>query len=400
MLDLYWGEFLISPIPLHLSLNYCSDKCSYCFANLGNPGRRANLQPIMNLLADYPNRTTPVAKLLQAGYPVCVSNLVDPLALSNVEQAMPIMKLITALGIGVQVQTKGGRQRDVDELLSFLPPSVFYVSIAMQDDDLRAKIEPNAPSIDHRLQLLRQLSASGHRVVVGLNPLVPEWLPDPVPLLEAVREAGATGVWVERLHLSVRQQAAMTERERQVVGEPALRRARLRGPDKSELNHFNQARRQAADLGLECFSIGQGISSTFFAPYEQTYPTFPTMQGFINQCHAEGVGRMISFADFCAYFEPKLPSWSGNISHYIGAVARAVGREDRGGQKLPATANYRDILRLIWQDRRIRQCPVRYECFGWAAERGADGWVQLVDEEGLPYLRFVPGGVSDYYTAV
>ncbi len=399
MLDLYWGEFLITPIPLHLSLNYCSHKCGYCFANLNQPGRQVALQPIMNLLADYQKRDTPVAKLLTAGYPVCVSNLVDPLATSNVEASMPILRLMGELDIPVQIQTKGGKQRDVDELLSFLPPSVFYVSIAMTDDNLRAAIEPNAPTIPDRLNLLRQLSAHGHKVVVGLNPLVPGWLPDPRPLLEQVKAAGATGVWVERLHLSPRQQATMTPRERAAVGADPLARARLRGPDGVELSHFNQARSSATDMGLEVFSIGQGIRSLFFQPYEQTYPTFPTMQGFINLCHEGSFGgRLITFADFCSYFEPRLPAWSGNINHYIGAVARAVGREDRGGAKLPSPASYRDILRLIWSDRRIRQCPARYACFGWAFERQPSGQnIQLVDAEGLPLLVFVPSGMDDYF---
>lgn len=39
MLDVYYGEFLINPIPLELSLNYCSHKCAYCFANVNQPGR-------------------------------------------------------------------------------------------------------------------------------------------------------------------------------------------------------------------------------------------------------------------------------------------------------------------------------------------------------------------------
>jgi len=394
-LDPYWGEFLVSPIPMEASFDYCKYVCAYCFANLNQPGRKANLQAIMNLIAHCAERDTPAARLLRDGYPICISNKVDPFAPGNVQAAIPIMQVLTEIGVPLQIQTKGGRERDVDSLLSFLPPSVFYVSIAMLDDDLRRRIEPGAPRIGDRLRLLAKLSASGHRVVVGVNPLVPDWLPDPQPLLEQVQAAGAEGVWIERLHLSHRQIGRMKERERAAIGDAVLARARLRIPAPADRDALRRARETAGGLGLSVFSIGQPTVSDFFAPYEQLYPQlFPTMQGFVNHCAAEGwQDRLISFTDFCAYLEPQLPAWRGQIGHYIGAVARAVGRE----QKLPAVASYHDVLKIIWQDSRVRQCPARMACFAFAADWDGDGWLQLVDEAGLPLLKFMPGGTDDYF---
>jgi DNA repair photolyase len=61
LIEPYWGEFLISPIPLELSLNYCSHKCAYCFANLNDPKRTSDVKAIMRFLSDYLERETPQA---------------------------------------------------------------------------------------------------------------------------------------------------------------------------------------------------------------------------------------------------------------------------------------------------------------------------------------------------
>ena len=87
----YWGEFLVTPAPLELSLNYCSNACGYCFANLNEPDRRADMQALMRLLADYHDRSTYVAALLKAGYPTVVSNRTDPFANTNYRQTLAVL---------------------------------------------------------------------------------------------------------------------------------------------------------------------------------------------------------------------------------------------------------------------------------------------------------------------
>ena len=66
-LDTYWGEFLTSPAPMELSLNYCSHGCEYCFANINTPDRKADVKAILRLLRDYPTRAPVVASLLRSG---------------------------------------------------------------------------------------------------------------------------------------------------------------------------------------------------------------------------------------------------------------------------------------------------------------------------------------------
>lgn len=398
-LGVFWGEFLVSPVPAEASFNRCDWGCVYCFPNLNVPHRKTGIREMMKLLATYHERDTLAAWLLRERYPVCISNRVDPLASNNVGQALPVISILTRLGIPVQIQTKGGRERDVDELLDILPPTVFYVSIAMLDDDLRRRIEPGAPGITDRLKLLKRLSRRGHRLVVGVNPLVPEWLPQPGELISRLGDLGVEGIWVERLHLNHIQVGNMSGRERRAVGETLIKRAALRKPAAVEWAAQQAARGAAERLSLSYFSMGQPVASDFFAPYQALYPrTFPIMQDFINACYqGRYQGRLISFADFWAYFGPHLPDGEFALAHYIGTVAHSAMR---GDDRMPAKMSFKDLLRRIWRDRRINQCPARLLCFAWAGRWDGDGWIELVDDEGLPYLVFSAAGFDDYYTDV
>jgi len=74
MISAYKGEFLVSPIPLEIDLNYCSHKCNYCFANLNNPKRKANTNKIINQIKNCHNSKSIESYLLANGYPVLMSN--------------------------------------------------------------------------------------------------------------------------------------------------------------------------------------------------------------------------------------------------------------------------------------------------------------------------------------
>ncbi|MFH1058314.1 MAG: hypothetical protein V1797_06470 [Pseudomonadota bacterium] len=41
----YTGEYLVSPVPLHLDLDICSHACWWCFSRLNNPDRLADYGP-------------------------------------------------------------------------------------------------------------------------------------------------------------------------------------------------------------------------------------------------------------------------------------------------------------------------------------------------------------------
>lgn len=395
MLEPLWGEFLTSPIPLELSLHYCSHGCAYCFANLNKPERWADVAKIGRAIDGHLERTSVPARLLAECYPVLLSNKVDAFANSNSRDALMLIEKLVANDVPIAMQTRGGR--GIDEALAMMSPSVWYVSICQVDDALRNREEPGAPSLGSRYELIRKLRAAGHRVVIALNPLVPDWIPDPAVPLQLAKDAGVEGVWVEPLHLSSDQIGRMTSRERAAIGEPLLQLSRKRRAPSPWAAHRDLAMRLAEEIGLAPFAAGWHRPTSFWAPYEETYPMlFPTVQTLVNWAHAElAEGAVLDFATFEAWAVEHLPfpDEPANLTHYVGATAREVVRG------MPPAISYRDLLRIVWSEPRLSGCPARARCFAYAGRREGSGWTRYEDDHGMPLLVFTkdPAGFDDYW---
>lgn len=400
MLDSYMGEFLISPIPMELSLHYCSMSCPYCFANLNNRRRRADVPALLRLIEGFEERKTLVAHWLQAGYPICFSNRVDPFATSNIRDSLALIEAANRRGLRLQFQTRGAHERHTAamyEVIATLPyPAVWYLTIEMWDDAIRQQVAPAAPSIPSRWELVARLLSAGHTVVVGVNPVVEEWLPshDVARLMAVLKAFGVHGVWAERLHFSRRQVAAMSAREKAALGEAVIGRARERVIDPTDWVALNGVRQAALDAGLEVFSVGQPNRSNFFAPYHELYRTIPTMQDFINWCHdhLEG-GAWIAWEAFRDFFVPHLPAGTWPIDAYLGATTHQLWRTHHVAPQM----SYEQLLAIIWQEPRYKMCPARLPSFAYAAVETAAGWVRLTDEAGRPYLIWSPEGTHQHY---
>jgi DNA repair photolyase len=387
------GAFLMSPIPLELSFHWCSFACSYCFANLNTPRRRSNVTQLMNFLADYPQRSTLEATLLQQGYPVCLSNLTDMFAPSNYHTALPVIEILSDLGIPLHIQTRGtDRPAWREELLARIPPpAVWYISITTLDDTIRARIEPKAPTVASRLALIARLRRDGHTVVVGLNPLVPEWCGDPATLVATCQQAGAQGCWIERLHLNATQIAQMPARDQAALGTDLLARARKRAPAAPDRAVFDAARAAAQARGLPVYSYGQPTPSGFFDLYHQVYQgrTFATTQDVVNDCYqTHAQTRLLTFDEYARVLLPRLPDGVHPLDQYIGSTAHTLFQQTT----IPTRMSYREVLTLGWCYHQPKFSPVTLPCFAWAAQwdEAQGGWLRYTDEAGLPLLVFRP----------
>lgn len=374
-----------------------------CFSNLNSPSRRANVPSIMRLIADHQERQTPVAKLLQMRYPILFSNKVDPFALSNYQQSIPILETLTELGIPVAYQTRGGTGASAEalnEALEWLAPAVWYVSFNTLNDDLRRQLEPGTGTIEYRLELLTRLREAGHRVVVGLNPYVPEWMPHPRLFLEAMKAAGAEGVWMDALHLNRDQIEAMPERDKGKFSLPVMEAAKRRRPTPEEMEDYDKLHDLAGEAGIASYSMGYGRSTDFWRPYHETYANlFPTQQGLVNACY-----DTLKDGDILGYETWR--DWFASVPE-IGGMDNYIRAKASGGRLLPALLqsgelksgmSLQEVLRLVWKTPKIGICPARQPCFSYAGKRaGKDQWEQLVDDAGLPLLVFSRAGFSEYF---
>lgn len=399
-LEIYYGGLLYNACaPLEISMNWCSHNCACCFANLNNPNRTADVKQIWSSIANYRDRKTLVAHLMREKYPIVISNHIDPFAISNERITMPLLTMLCESEIPFTLQTRGGRK--FYEALEIIDkPIVFYCSIGSLNDELTAKTEPGAPPPSERLKMFEAALAKGHKMNVGINPLVPEWLPEPEILIDELAKMGVWGAWVAPMHLSHKQIKNISPDGLEALGPEVIHQSLYHKKHPELQEHCDRTIAAAQNAGLQTYNNQQGGISYYFKPYAEIYEkTYPLMQGFVNLCHAQlKEGQPIYFSQFEHYFARKLPAGVWDIGHHIYAHVRAssgVFKNDPVSNRM----TYSELLRRLWRDASISLCPVYTECFTFAADLNPnDTWTLWTDEEGLPILLFYPNGATDICT--
>lgn len=386
----YVGDFLTSPIPLQLSFNWCSHACSYCFANLNSPNRSFDLKEFQAQLKNmYSNNSLP-SVLLREKYPVLISNLVDPFATSNYGVAVPVMEMMTNMGIPIMVQTRGGR--GVNDVLSFLPRSVWYISIPMLNDDIRKKVEPAAPSIESRLQLIDQLKAAGHEILIGICPTLPEFLPDKdsYKLLDIIKAKGVHGIWLAQLHFNIKQMRVMPQRSKDCLGEALIKKG-LKNSKVIEDSYFDfmdNIKEYALSIGLEVEGMSHGNKNHFFRPFYSIYKkTFPSIYNFINWCHeTKSDDEPVYFKEFEKIMSQGFVRGAFNVSPYMRCMSKNLDDEMRATEGYKQTFHW--LLQLCWNEERMRRMLNRYWTFAVSVNYDGKEMDFNYDEEGNIYYHF------------
>jgi DNA repair photolyase len=393
-LDPYYGGFLNSPIPLELSLNYCSHSCHFCYANLNSSKRTVDITQIMGLISQFRERNSFAARLLQLGYPVMCSTHVDFFAKSNEEIAMVLLEMLSELEIPVQIMTKGGDR--FIEAVSTLKPSVIYFSFSTLDDELASVTEPGAPLPSDRLKMIRKAQEYGHRIVGGINPCVPDWIGDPFVFVSALQSTGVEGVIIQPMHLNNRQIQAMNVEAIAALGETVLKQAKRKDRDKDVAYILKATNTAARSIGLSVYRVGQAIKSNYYEPFKAIYPKlYPTLQDFVNYCYEENKDpdEPIYWKEFRDFFVPLFPDGVFPLRNHLSACQNKYWCA-KWNDRIPKNMTYEALLRWCWQLNDIAYSPVNALGFRWAArsatENDTPGWYEYVDPENMPILLFRP----------
>lgn len=393
---LYGGEFLISPAPLHLDMNWCSHACFYCFANLNRPDRRLDLSflsPLLKALSSAEKEPTVIQWLARRGYPVLVSNTVDPFAVSNYMQFMEIHSALKSVGVRFMYQTKGGNESAVETALSD-EPTTFYVTVSSDDDAIIKANEPGAPLFAQRVELIMEAKRRGHHVILGINPYVPQWWNDIDGFVQSMLDNGVKHAWVQPLHLSRIQVAAMQEsiRKRNAnLVDYAMKKSK---PDETDIHFFiESARRQ----GMKVIGDGTPDNDFWRAHFDTGAPFWPTLIGWFDHLDQVGAGLPVEFGldDFAKWCDVGAPS---QLSVYKELV-QPFGRSIRNKQKTdPSRAHHdkprsiREVIDVMWHIFDY-QTPLRH--FRIAVASCDQGRVIYTDDAGRPIFVYVPSGSYD-----
>lgn len=405
-LDVYWGGLLLnSSLPLEVQLNYCSHSCSYCFGNLNTPDRRTKWTQITNLLDELHQTTesgefkrkTYAAELLRDGYPVIISNHVDPLATSNAFQALPLIERLQQENIPVSIMTKFGKRKDTEAFFDLLDkPIALYVSLSTLDPKIVRDCEPGAPLPDDRLHWISEAVGRGHSVTVGINPIIPGWIYDPEKMVQLIAETGAQAICTGKIHLSKKQIANMPDKSRERFGEYALD-CGLNHRKHPELKALYQRVIDAIDaVGIPRYSAQDGHYSEYFEHERKPYQkTLPVMQDFVNHCHkTKQAGDLVYWQEFRDFFVPKLPEGERSLRDHLNAIVLPVALY---GKNIPQRMDYETLLWHCWQHTETIVCPANVDCFAWAGDivnPRRNQWITVTDDEQLPILVFLPEGTN------
>lgn len=390
MIKLYKGEFMLSPAPVEIDLNYCSHKCVYCFANLNNPKRKANLKQIINVLNSKENN--PIAYFINNGYPVLFSNLVDPFASSNYKMSIPLIEIMEEKGISIAYQTKGGKG---SEILNEVSKSSVYVTIT-SDNGQSEMHEPNAPKILDRIKFIETLIKNGHSVTVGVNPYIPEWFNDVKSFIKLMKSIGVYGLWFQPLHLNRDQVSAMNQKEKTSFDSHVKNGLSRKYFFEISSKIDAEIMAMCKDVGIHFFSNTKTTESKFFDNFKKVYKnSLPTYQDFFNHLlKTKKNNERVYFNEFEKLIISKLP----NISHssFQGYLFND-GFMIKKFKKIPKVISLKDVLKLYWQEENCFKFIGDNDMLSFLATETDIKYEKVLDDNNMSIYLFNNNGFENYY---
>ena len=376
----YTGEYLVSPVPLHMGLNWCTHGCFYCFANLNRPGRRADYASIQQFLGKVQRNKAGkdiAAMLALAGHPIMASNDSDPFAKSNGEQNLALMDAMMERGLHFSFQTRGGD--GAIPMLERHRPTMVYISFTTDMESVRKQAEPGAPSFEARKELALAAKANGHHVVAGINPFFPPWWNNIEGFLEWLAENDIRHAWIGEPHLNYMQERAMKPAvQKRFADEIVYFKAgqTLRPPSWPVLREL------CDEVGINTFTGTTSAHGKFWQPYfDLGYPQWPTLEGWFDHLRERGQAVAFTFDAFNAWADTTAGFASSGWKDYISGIGRSlrnVGVDQKAG-------TLTEVHEFMW---RLHEFPTRLRHDDIFI--GTQGGHLAADEQGRFVLVYAP----------
>lgn len=396
MLEPFKGELFIHPAALDYSGNTCSNACAYCFASLRAEERRAQVRKLSNLCLGKSAGSSHTDWLFNQGYPICVSNKSDPFATSNRDNTGVVLQLLDMIPNGVFFQTKGlSKGVDYSLLDGFKKQNVvMYITIDTLDDGICKRIEPGAPLPRSRIELAKYAKSRGWEVIIGLNPLVKEWMPESslVALEDELYASGINRYLMMPLSLNGKDVEGMSATRRGRFEDSVIKSAIEH--DEAWLHWNEQYWRMNHKPGIHAYSVNGWrpchMDDLACAKLGKHMNSVQHFVDFAWDENAKSGKTVFSFQDFVAVMTDGNPEmWTyenGDIYKYIMCVNRAVWKD---GGLAKSAKSFIDVYRVLWNERRIVHSPQNIKVFTVIAD---DGGKPIRDYYGDIQIAFLGRG--------
>lgn len=371
MIDPFYGEFLLHPSPLECSGNTCSHNCCYCFSNIRRSCRYSNIKQTLTQLKNFQSSNTYKNTLIKEKYSICLSNRTDPFSKTNYIETLSMLEYLKNLENGIFFQTKGGY--GIDEAFDILKDKkniLFYVTITSKNNDILKLIEPNAPSYEEKLELIKKAKNNGYNVIVAFNPVVKNWLPekDFYDIVSDVNKIGVKNFIFQKLYLSKNDIKGFTEDRKKRFEDEILIDAVKK---TSENQYYLQSLVvELIKRGNNAVAFGMPFKTDLFKDIRSTLgKCFPSNYDVINYCFDNKV-KQITFNDYKKVLNENQNDLFNKefkgLSTYIFRIARQVWK---GNDKIQSIRTINDVLNAYWNYKQISGSLQNNKLFSVAQEK-------------------------------
>lgn len=371
MIDPFYGEFLLHPSPLECSGNTCSHNCCYCFSNIRRSCRYSNIKQTLTQLKNFQSSNTYKNTLIKEKYSICLSNRTDPFSKTNYIETLSMLEYLKNLENGIFFQTKGGY--GIDEAFDILKDKkniLFYVTITSKNNDILKVIEPNSPSYEEKIELIKKAKNNGYNVIVAFNPVVKNWLPekDFYDIVSDVNKIGVKNFIFQKLYLSKNDIKGFTEDRKKRFEDEILIDAVKK---LSENQYYLQSLVvELIKRGNNAVAFGMPFKTDLFKDIRSTLgKCFPSNYDVINYCFDNKV-KQITFNDYKKVLNENQNDLFNKefkgLSTYIFRIARQVWK---GNDKIQSIRTINDVLNAYWNYKQISGSLQNNKLFSVAQEK-------------------------------
>jgi len=362
MINIFVGEFMFHPAPLELSGNYCSHDCIYCFANIRKNNRIIDMKGLFNQLnkSKVKNYTD---VLINEGYPICLSNKSDPFSKSNYIHTIELAKQLNKRGNGLFIQTKGGY--GIDEYLDIVKGRnniIWYITITTNNEEIRKRIEPNAPTINERWILAEKLRKLGYLVILAINPLYEQWMPknELIKFINKAKSININHIVVEALHLNKKEVKTFSpKRLSSFLGDEI----KYSVEKKTFQNYVKEIIPILIENNVLFTKLGMPFKTEFYNDIKNIFgKIFPNQYDFINLCHKKGTGTY-NFEEFYNITVDDKVLFERKFRDINAYLIKSNIHEWANNEEDKKAFSLKEVLRIIWNNDKYPQSLRRNQAF-------------------------------------
>jgi DNA repair photolyase len=163
------------PAGFTIDIGKCLNGCVYCYSNFEKT--TTTFKQIENMLEKKYDNTL-LSYYIENKYPIVISNGSDINHIKDEKQIFKILDILKNAGFPIYFETKGSFDVDFFESVFDVKKDVLYITLTTLDDSKRKLIEPFAPSVEKRIDLIERILSRGGIVEVGINPAMPDYFPE------------------------------------------------------------------------------------------------------------------------------------------------------------------------------------------------------------------------------